>query len=124
MKQLIAIVAMMIGMTSTAQTKTRNEADLFKQDGVAYEYRQVIYLQYIHSAEPISDFSNKVGSVTGKELAIVYNYMYEIVGEEAMPIEDIEEMISDGEVVYLVYKMDGKMISFLADEYDIILTIK
>ncbi len=121
---MITIVAMMIGMTSTAQVKTRNENDLYKQDGIAYEYRQVIYLQYVHSVEQYSEFKKGPTPVTGKEIETVYNYMVKFTGEDVDSVDSIQERIENGEVVYLVYKINGFMISLLADEYDIILTIK
>lgn len=106
------------------QVKTKNEGDLYKQDGIAYEYKQVIYLQYVHSTEQYSEFKKGPSPVTGKEIETVYNYMLKYTGDDVEDIETIQETIESGDVVYLVYRINGRMISLLADEYDIILMIK
>lgn len=110
--------------TTQGQVKTKNEGDLYKQDGIAYMYKNVTYLQYVHSVEQYSEFKKGPAPVTGKEIETVYNYMVKFTGEDIESIDSIQEKIENGEVVYLVYRIDGRMISLLADEYDIILTIK
>lgn len=128
------MVVMTVGMTfaTVAQTKTKNEADLFKMDGVDYLYKGVVYLQFIHSAEPVDILTNDHNSTSEKELELVYNYMtsqsfgdpVHIEGTTGCTLDEIIGSIIDGETVYMVFKKDGCMMSFLADETDVILTIK
>lgn len=128
------MVVMTVGMTfaTVAQTKTKNEADLFKMDGVDYLYKGVVYLQFIHSAEPEDLLSNRSAGTSEAELELVFNYMtsqsfgdpVHVEGLTEGTLEGIQNAIYDGQTVYMVFKKDGRMMSFLADETDVILTIK
>ena len=128
------MVVMTVGMTfaTVAQTRTKNETDLFKMDGVDYLYKGVVYLQFIHSAQPEELLDNKSEGTSEYELDLVYDYMtaqsfgdpVHVEGLTEVTIEGIIEAVTNGETVYLVYKNNGYMMSFLADEYDVILTIK